>query len=76
MQRISWKLFKELGEMGRRRILAVLWAIWLHFNEWVFKGRAVSTDGVIQEVEGFVSCWCKRMSRGLYIWHAYIILSG
>ena len=36
-------------------ILEVLWAIGLYYNERVFKGRVASTDGVIQQVEGFVS---------------------
>ena len=33
------------------KILVMLWAIWLHLSK-----RVASTDGVIHEVEGFVSC--------------------
>ena len=36
------------------RILAVLWAIWLHLNDKLFNGRAVSIDGAAYVVEGFV----------------------
>ena len=35
--------------MEQGSILAVLWAIYLHHNELVFKGTDALTDGVIQE---------------------------
>ena len=43
------------AERGRR--FAVIWAIWLHYNEVVFEGKAVSSEGLIQEVERFVGAW-------------------
>ena len=43
------------AERGRR--FAVIWAIWLHRNEVVFEGKAVSSEGLIQEVERFVGAW-------------------
>ena len=36
-------------------ILVVLWAIWLHMNDNLFRGRAASTDGIAYGVEGFVA---------------------
>ena len=42
-------------ERGRR--FAVIWAIWLHRLEVVFKGKTVSEDGVIHEVEKFMAIW-------------------
>ena len=54
--------FKEsILRSGRRgkeegvRLLAVLWAIWLHRNDKLFNERVVSTDGVAYAVEGFVA---------------------
>ena len=46
------------------KILAVLRAIWLHCNQQDNKGRTVSTDGVIHEVEGLITGWFKRCKRG------------
>ena len=43
------------ADQGKR--FAVLWAIWLHRNEVMFEGKAVSSEGVIQEVEKFVGLW-------------------
>ena len=40
------------ADRGRR--FAVVWAIWLHRNEVVFEGKAVSSEGIIHEVERFV----------------------
>ena len=39
------------------KILVVQWAIWLHWNEMLFRGRMVSKDGVIQDVEGLIASW-------------------
>ena len=47
--------------MERGRILAVVWAVWLHHNERVFKGRTGSTDGVIHEVQGLIAVWFRRI---------------
>ena len=30
----------------------MLWTIWLHRNEVLFKGRMGSIDGVVQDLEG------------------------
>ena len=38
-------------------ILAVLWAIWLHWNDKLFNGTATSTNGVTYAVEGFLATW-------------------
>ena len=39
------------------KILAILWAMWLHPNEVLLRGRKVSTDGVIQDAEGLMASW-------------------
>ena len=44
-------------EKVRGKRFAVLWALWLHRHEVVFKGKAVSVDGIIHEVEKFTSFW-------------------
>ena len=45
------------------RVLVVLWAIWLHWNDKQFNGRVVSTDRVAYVVEGFVVAWPFRLGR-------------
>ena len=35
----------------------VLWAISMHKNEVFFRGRTISTDGVIHDVEGLMASW-------------------
>ena len=35
----------------------MLWAIWLHYNECILKGREASLDGVLREVEGLLAIW-------------------
>ena len=47
------------ADQGRR--FAVVWAIWLHRNEVVFDGKAVSSEGIIYEVERFVGAWFLHM---------------
>ena len=47
--------------MELRRILAGLQAILPHRNEWVLREGPHQLMGVIQEVEVFVSCCCRRM---------------
>ena len=54
-----WESIRKSG--GRRkaegiRILAVLWAIWMYWNDKLFNGRAVSIDRVAYAVKG--SCGC------------------
>ena len=44
-------------EADRGKRFAVLWAIWLHRNEVMFEGKAISSEGVIQEVERLVGLW-------------------
>ena len=39
------------------QILAVLWAIWLHWNEVMFRGKPASIDSVLHEVEGLMGFW-------------------
>ena len=48
-------------EAVRGKRFAVLWAIWLHRNEVMFEGKAVSSEGVIQEVEVGWFVVCKRV---------------
>ena len=38
-------------------ILAVLWEIWLHRNDKIFRGRVASTDRVAFVVKGLVAAW-------------------
>ena len=45
------------------RILAVLWVIWLHYNEVMFKERMVSENRVELNMGGLVSSWCRGASR-------------
>ena len=47
----------SLKNQYRWKRFAVLWAIWLHRNEVMFEGKAVSSEGVIQEVERLVGLW-------------------
>ena len=47
-------------EEEKGKLLAVLWALWLHHNEVIFKGRVASVDSVVQNAEGFVSWWFRR----------------
>ena len=48
-------------------ILAVLWAIWLHWNDKLFSGRAAAIDSVACALEGFVAAWSSRLEgRGAY----------
>ena len=47
------------ADRGRR--FAVNWAIWLHRNEVVFEGKAVSSEGIIHDVERFVGAWFLHM---------------
>lgn len=44
-------------KIERGRLLGALWAIWLHRNEDIFKGRAVSIDGTVQDAANLVSYW-------------------
>ena len=40
-----------------QNILATLWAIWLHRNEIIFKGRLPSTDVVQHSARGMARSW-------------------
>ena len=50
--------FLEVAERGR--LFVVTCVIGLHQNEVVFKGRTISIDGAVHDVESFISCWFKR----------------
>ena len=52
---------RRLLEEGGR-ILVVIWAIWLHRNEVMFKGRLASMVSVVHEVEGLMASWFSRAS--------------
>ena len=49
----------QVANRGKR--FAMVWAIWLHRNEVVFEGKAVSSECHIQEVEKFVGFWFGNM---------------
>ena len=53
---------------GRRggQLLEVLWVIWLHWNEVLFRGRMASADHVVHDVEGplVVLVSLSRVGRG------------
>ena len=58
-----WDSIQKIGGKRREegvRIFAVLWAIWLHWNNKLFNGRAAFTEGIIYAVEGFVAAWSSR----------------
>ena len=48
-------------EADRGKGFAVVWALSLHRNEVVFEGKAVSSEGLIQEVEKFVGFWFEKV---------------
>ena len=52
--------YRKKGEGGR--ILVVTWTIWLHWNEVMFRGRPVSTDNVVHEIEGLITSWAHQVS--------------
>ena len=57
---VFWVTLTRRGrgqEANRGKRFAVVWAIWLHRNEVVFEGKAVSSEYLIQEVEKFVDFW-------------------
>ena len=54
---------------GRRKeegghVLAILWAISLHRNEVMFRGRLASTGNVFHEVEGQKTFWFPQAPEG------------
>ena len=51
-------------EADRGKRFAVLWAVWLHRNEVMFEGKAVSSEGIIQEVEKLVGLWFVNVRGG------------
>ena len=44
-------------EADWRRIFAILWAIWIHKNEVVFRGISPSGDAILHTAEGFYFSW-------------------
>ena len=54
--------YRKKGKGGR--ILKVTWAILLHRNEVMFRGRLVSTNNVVHEIEGLTASWAHRVSYG------------
>ena len=53
----SIERYRGRGALVLVRAWAVLWVMWLHQNECVFKGREASLDGVLHEVEGLLAIW-------------------
>ena len=56
-------------EADRGKRFAVVWALWLHRNEVIFEGKAVSSEGIIHEVEKFVGFWFENGWVGGYGGH-------
>ena len=57
---VFWATLPRRGrgqEANQGKRFAVVWAIWLHRNEVVFEGKAVSSECLVQEVEKFVGFW-------------------
>ena len=52
VRQVNWRQKEEGG-----KIIMVLWTICLHRNKALFKGRMVSTDGVIPDMEGLMASW-------------------
>ncbi|XP_078443744.1 uncharacterized protein LOC144713124 [Wolffia australiana] len=52
---ISGGLFRQEPEW--QRIFAHLWAIWLHRNEVIFKGRPPSVDAILHDARGLANFW-------------------
>ena len=42
----------------------VLWALWLRWNDVLFRERMLSTDGVVHDVEGLMVSWFHCPSLG------------
>ena len=59
----------ENVQADRGKRFAVVCALWLHRNEVVFEGKAVSSEGIIHEVEKFVCFWFEDGSVGGYGGH-------
>ena len=54
-QSICQGLFRR--EVEWQTIFATLWAIWLHWNEIIFRGRPPSTDAVQHAARGIARSW-------------------
>ena len=52
--------YRKKGEGWRIRTIA--WAKWLHWNEVTLRGRLVSIDNVVHEIEGLATSWAHRVS--------------
>ena len=52
----------------------MLWAKWLHCDEITFKIRAVLVDGLVHNIEGFVSGWFRRAGRWVHYGHLCIVI--
>lgn len=40
-----------------QRLFATLWAIWLHRNEVIFRGRPPSVDAILHDARGLAVLW-------------------
>ena len=49
--------YRGWGTLVLVRAWVVLWVIWLHCNECIFKGREASLDGVLHEVDCLLAIW-------------------
>ena len=56
------KSVQERG--GGGKALLVLWALGLHRNKAIFKGRLASVDSVVDDMDSFVVWWFRRARVG------------
>ena len=47
--------------MVEGRLFVVLWELWLHCIEIIFKGRAMLVDYVVPVMAGYVTWWFRRV---------------
>ena len=63
----SWEDFwRSIGDGPNRliaewqRIFAILWSIWCHRNEFIFRGRTPSVDAIQHDARGLDISWSRR----------------
>ena len=52
-----WSSFRR--ETAWRRVFAILWAIWIHRNEVIFRGVTPSSDAIQHAAGGFFYSWTR-----------------
>ena len=65
------------GALVLLRAWVVLWALWLHHNDCIFKGREALFDRVLHEVEGLLAIWGRwEVIEGDLVGTAHVILTS